>query len=185
MNGYKSALTTEIPREKLIYVPYHISQILSYSLKKRIFSPTSATIVGAQGYTQLSEQPVYTVHPRFDANDFPPNMPLILTFTFFYAGSLYRGARDITSLLTASNNLQTKGVLKHFPLEVNWYSYPGNIYEFMGTGRLILSIGSKYNLAAKSIEKLEIEKNCETKEEVKEVLLRGREIGEILEKYAK
>ncbi|MBC7329580.1 hypothetical protein H5T88_04395 [bacterium] len=182
----------------------------------------------------FSDRPVYIIHNAFDPEDFPSDVEIDNVFTLLFAGSIYGGTwmDVILSKLTeypelkelfklcpwTSHSVVVREELRAtyllLPLEFNesdWYFYSGKLFEYMGARRPILSIGSKYNLAGKLIEKLGIGTNCETAEEVEEFLLRAlknfyiehkiekiewekvkefswenqaRKIGEILEKHA-
>jgi hypothetical protein len=121
-------------------------------MEKKIFSSAPAMIVVSEGYanfyTQLSGRPVYIVHLGFDPDDFPQNVELSPTFTLFYAGSLYRGARDITPLFTALNNLKTKGVFEHFPLVVKMFLPSDSLEVVLSYFRKYTSIKDIFHLSS-------------------------------------
>jgi len=132
--GYKLAKSSGIPFVSHLRDPWTIdphfsklrlTNILGKLFEKKVFSSASAIIVVSEGfadfYARLSKRPVYVIHNAFDPDDFPSNVELDNTFTLLFAGSIYRGTRDITPLLRALKNLAQKGLLKEFPIQIKLF----------------------------------------------------------------
>ncbi|MGC9003259.1 MAG: glycosyltransferase [bacterium] len=132
--AYKLAKITSIPWVAHLRDPwtidYHFSKarltyLLGKLLEKKIFSSASAIIVVSEGfadfYARLSQRPTHIIHNGFDPEDFPQNTTPEPVFTLLFAGSIYRGIRDITPLLRALSKLKEGGFLEKFPIQVKMY----------------------------------------------------------------
>ena len=132
--AYKLSKNSRIPFISHLRDPWtidpHFSKIrLTYVIgklyEKRIFSSASAIIVVSEGfadfYARLSGRPVYVIHNGFDPEDFPSDVEIANIFTLVFAGSIYRGTRDVTPLLSALRNLARKCILKKFPIQIKLF----------------------------------------------------------------
>ncbi|MBC7327223.1 glycosyltransferase [bacterium] len=110
---------------------YHFSKmrltyILGRILERRIFSSASAIIVVSEGfadfYAKISKRPIYVIHNGYDPEDFSFSKKKDMkNFTIFFAGSIYRGQREVLPLLEAIEELAKEGYLGKFPLKVRLY----------------------------------------------------------------